>query len=107
MEYTFEDLKKKRVVELREIAAGIEHEAVKGYTQMNKGHLLEAVCTALCVDMFEHHVVKDTHKSGIKTQIKELKTKRDKVLAAHKKDELHIIQKRIRKLKRTLRKMAV
>ena len=30
MEYTFQDLKHKKVAELREIAAGIDNEAVKG-----------------------------------------------------------------------------
>ena len=36
MDHTFEELKKKTVAELREIAAGIGDEAVKGYTQLNK-----------------------------------------------------------------------
>ena len=30
MSYTYEELKHKTVAQLREIAAGIEHEAVKG-----------------------------------------------------------------------------
>jgi hypothetical protein len=37
---TYEDLKKKTVAELREIAKGLTHDAVQGYTQMNKDHLL-------------------------------------------------------------------
>ena len=40
MAHTYEELKHKTVVELREIAKGLEHEAVKGYTQMNKDHVL-------------------------------------------------------------------
>ena len=38
MAHTFPELKSKPLAELREIAAGIEHEAVKGYTQLNKDH---------------------------------------------------------------------
>ncbi len=34
MAYTFKELKEKTAAELKEIAKGIEHEAVKGYTQM-------------------------------------------------------------------------
>jgi len=46
MAHTYEELKKKKVAELREIAKGLEHEAVKGYTQLNKDHLLKALCKA-------------------------------------------------------------
>jgi len=36
MVYTFKELKEKTAAELKEIAKDIEHEAVKGYTQMHK-----------------------------------------------------------------------
>jgi len=107
MEHTFEELKKKRVVELREIASGMEHEAVQGYTQMNKDHLLAAVCTALGIDMHEHHIVKDTHKTDIKATIRELKAKREEAIAAHDHAEVKLIHRKIHKLKHKLRKMAV
>ena len=55
MAYTYHELKEKTVADLREIAKGIEHEAVEGATQMNKDHLLKALCTALGIDMHEHH----------------------------------------------------
>ena len=42
MTHTYEALKKKTIAELREIAKDIEHEAVQGYTQLNKEHLLPA-----------------------------------------------------------------
>src|ERR1043165_4253558 len=42
MAYTYEELKHKTVAELRDIAAGIEHEALQGYTQLTKDHLLHA-----------------------------------------------------------------
>jgi hypothetical protein len=34
--HSYEELKHQTVAQLREIAAGIEHDAVKGYTQLNK-----------------------------------------------------------------------
>ena len=43
MSYTFNELKHMNVSQLRDIAKGIEHEAVQGYTQLNKEHLLEAI----------------------------------------------------------------
>jgi len=107
MPHTYEELKKKTVAELRKIAADMEHEAVQGYTQLNKEHLLKALCTALGIDMHEHHVARDSHKTEIKAQIKELKKKRDEALAAHKKDELRVIRRKIHHLKRVLRKTAV
>lgn len=107
MAYTYEELKKKNVSELREIAAGIELEEVHGYTQMHKDHLLKALCNALDIDMFEHHVAKDTHKAEIKGKIKDLKTKRDEAIAEHNHGELKVIRRKIHNLKRTLRKAAV
>src|SRR5688572_17091215 len=50
MAHTYEELKKKTVAELRDIAKDIEHEAVQGFTQMNKDHLLPAICKALGIE---------------------------------------------------------
>ena len=47
MAHTYQDLKEMTVAQLREVASGLEHEAVQGYTQLNKEHLLLAVCQAL------------------------------------------------------------
>ncbi len=107
MAHTYEELKKKTVAELREVAASIEHEELKGYTQSNKEHLLKALCMALGIDMFEHHVAKDAHKSEIKAKIKELKKERDKAVEEHKSKELKIIRRKIHHLKSVLHKAAV
>ncbi len=107
MAHTYEELKKKNVSELREIAEGIEHEEVQGYSQMHKDHLLKALCKALGIDMFEHHVAKDSHKSEIKAKIKDLKTRRDEAIAEHNHGELRVIRHKIRNLKRMLRKAAL
>ena len=47
MPYTYHELKVKTVQELRDIAKDIPHDAVQGYSQMNKDHLLPALCKAL------------------------------------------------------------
>ena len=107
MEHTYEELKKKKVVDLREIAAGIEHEAVKGYTQLNKEHLLKAICTALRIDMHEHHIAHTENKAAIKAQIREMKRKRDDALASRNKAEHKAALKKISHLKHILRKAAV
>lgn len=107
MSYTYEELKKKTVAELREIAKGIENEAVKGYTQLNKEHLLIAICKALNIDTFVHHRAVVSEKSAIKRQIRELKKKRGEVLSAHNHAELKSVRFQIRHLKKKLRKAAV
>ena len=107
MAHTYEELKKKTVAELREIAAGIEHEDLHGHTQMNKEHLLKALCKALGIDMHEHHIAKSANKTDIKAKIKELKKKRDEALTVRNKDELMVIRRKIHNLKRSLRKAAI
>jgi hypothetical protein len=108
MTHTYEELKGKTVAQLREIAKEIENEAVKGYTQMNKEHLLEAVCKALGVDMKKHYEVKKgLNKTAIKSKIRELKKKREKALAARDHVQLKIIRHQIHKLKRKIRKVMV
>ena len=107
MEYTFKDLKHKTVAELREIASGIEHEAVQGYTQLNKEHLIEALCKALNIDMHEHHRAVGIEKTKIKAQIKALKRERDEAIAAKKYEELKKVRMEIKKLKNKLRRAMV
>lgn len=107
MEHTFEELKKKRVNELREIAAGIEHEAVKGYTQLNKEHLLEAICKALDIDMHVHHEVVGLNKTTVKARIRAYKKKRDEANAAGDRTHLKHYLRQIHKLKRKIHKATV
>jgi DNA-binding IclR family transcriptional regulator len=81
MTMTYEELKGKTVAELREIAKTIVHDAVQGYSQMNKEHLLPAVCQALGIETREHHEATGIDKAGIKLKIRELKRQRDEALA--------------------------
>ena len=105
--YTYEELKKKTVAELREMAAGMEHEAVKGYTQLNKEHLLEAICKALNIDMHEHHKVVGVDKTALKSKIKILKKKRNEAYAAHDLKQLKMYRRQIHGLKRKVRKAMI
>lgn len=104
MAYSYEELKKKTVAELRDIAAGIQHDAVQGHTQMHKADLLAALCKALSLEMHEHHVAKVVEKTAIKGQIRQIKRKRDEALAAHDHTQLKQVRREIHRLKRQLRK---
>ena len=104
MEHSFEELKKKTVAQLREIAAELEHDAVSGYSKMHKEDLLKAVCTALGLDAHEHHVAHIAGKAKIKATIKSLRIKRDEALSAHDHTQLKIVRRKIHHLKRELHK---
>ena len=106
MEYTFEKLKHQTVGDLREIAKGIEHEAVQGFTQMNKEHLLVALSKALGIK-HEHHDVVGVDKASIKSRIKDLKKKRDEAIAAHDHAQLKTVRRTIHRLKRQIHKATV
>src|SRR5436853_6406092 len=103
MPYTYEQLKGKTVAELREIAKDVDHDAVRGYSQMNKEHLLPALCRALGIDMHEHHAVQGIDTAGIKAKIKMLKVERDKALDAHEHDKLKSVRRQIHHLNRQIR----
>ena len=107
MAYTFGDLRHKTVAQLRQIAGEIEHEAVKGYTQMTKEPLLSAICEALGVDMHEHHDVVGIDKRAIKLEFKELKKKRDQALEARDRSGLKSIRSQIHALKRKIHRATV
>lgn len=107
MSHTFEELKHKTVAELREIAKGIEHEAVQGYSQLNKDHLLVALCKALSIDTHVHHHAVGIDKAAIKAKIHELQKKRDEILSSSARDGLKPVLRNIHALKRTIRRHTV
>jgi hypothetical protein len=106
MAFTIEELKHKNITELREIAKGIEHEAVQGYTQLNKEHLIVALANALGIQ-HTHHDVVGVDKAAIKARIRELKTKRAAALSAHNHAELKSVRRNIHRLKRQINKATV
>src|SRR6476620_2514506 len=90
---TYEDLKKKTVAELRDIAKGLTHEAVQGYTQLNKEHLLPAICKALGIDAHEHHSAVTSEKAMIKGKLRELKAAADKARMAGDYEKAHELRR--------------
>ena len=106
-ERTYEELRHMTVAQLRDIAAGIEHDAVKGYTQLNKEHLITAICKALNIDMFTHHHAEGIDANAVKSKLKELKKQRDQALAAHDHKRLKAVRREIHSLKVKLHRAAV
>jgi hypothetical protein len=104
MAHTYEELKKKTVAELREIAAGIQDEAVQGYSQLNKEHLLVAVCKALKIETHAHKAAEISNKKDIKNKIQALKATRDEAISAHDHKALKHLRRRIHFMKRELHK---
>ena len=107
MAYTYEQLANMTVVQLRELADGIEHEAVKGHSTMHKEKLLPAICLALGIEAHKHHEVKGLNKASIKVEIRSLKKKRDAALAAKDLGQYHSILHEIHRLKNKLRRAIV
>ena len=104
MAYTYHELKGKTIQELRDIAKGAENQdAVQGYSQMNKDHLLPALCKALGIPVHEHHDVVGIDKPAIKAQMRELKKKRDSALEAHDADALKTVRRQLHRLNRQIR----
>ena len=103
MAYTFHELKGKTIAELREIAKDVHHDAVQGYSQMNKDHLLPALCKSLGIDVHEHHEVTGIDKPAIKARIRNLKKQRDAALEAHDHTTLKSVRRQIHRLNRQIR----
>jgi hypothetical protein len=103
MAYTYRELKEKTIQELREIATDVKHDAVQGFSQMNKEHLLPALCKALNIDMHEHHVARGIDKPAIKSKMRELKKKRDAALEARDHSTLKSVRRQIHGLNRQIR----
>lgn len=106
-DYSFEDLKGMTVAQLREVAAGIDHPAVQGYTQKHKDEIVQDICTALNIEMHVHHDIVGIDKKKVRARIKELKAKRDAALEAKDHAELKKARREIHHLKRKMRRAMV
>ncbi len=104
MDYSFEQLKKMTVAQLREIAKGLESEEVKGYTQLNKEHLLMALCRALKIDIHPHKKSAAASKGKVKKIIRALKKKRDEALKIKDYQKYRFVLDHLRVLKRRSRR---
>jgi len=107
MAHTYDELKHKKVTELREIAEGLGEDVIQGAKQLNKDHLLEALCKELKIEMHVHHEVVGIDKASIKSQIKKSKKKRDEAIQSKNHEEIVKARNKIRRLKKELRKAMV
>jgi hypothetical protein len=102
MAYTLHELKEKTVQDLREIAKGVENqEAVLGYSQMNKEHLLPVLAKALGIH--EHHDVVGIDKPAVKAKMRELRKQRDAALEARDSNKLRAVRRQLHGLNRQIR----
>ena len=106
MAHTYEELKKKTVAELRTLAKDLQHEAVQGYTQMNKDHLLPAICKALGIDAHEHHAAVAAEKTAIKTKMRQIKADCERAVADGDERRLHLLRRQYHNLNHALRASA-
>jgi hypothetical protein len=104
MAYTYHELKGKTIQELRDIAKGVENQdAVQGYSQLNKDHLLPALCKALGIETHEHHDVVGIDKPAIKAKMRELRGKRQAAIEAHDGEALKSVRRHLHRLNRQIR----
>ena len=102
--YTYEQLKGMTVVQLREIADGIEDESLHGHSTMHKEQLLPLLCKVLGIAT--HHAIAGEEKVRIKATIRKLKARRDELGASAAPGQHAVIREQIHALKRRLRQMA-
>lgn len=103
MAYTYEELNKMTVIELRKIADGIDHEAVHGHITMHKEKLVPALCIALGIESHIHHQATISSKSSMKLEIRNLKKKRSVAVASKDYAQLRDIRQHIHDIKVKLR----
>jgi hypothetical protein len=103
MAHTYDELKGKTLAELREIAKGIDSEHVKGFSQMNKDHLLPALCRALGIDLHEHHTVVGVDKAALKARMRDLKKRKHAALESHDHTALKTLRREMHHLNHQLR----
>jgi DNA-binding IclR family transcriptional regulator len=109
MAHTYEELKKKTVEDLREIAKGLDHEAVKGFTQMNKEHLLPALCKALGIEHHKHphHAAVGIDKPKLKARMHAIRAERQKAIEGGDRKTLKSLRREYHRLNRKIRAATV
>jgi hypothetical protein len=107
MPYTYDELSKMNVADLRKIADTIDHDAVKGHSTMHKEKLLPALCIALNIEAHAHHHAVGIDKSKLKLEIRSWKKKRDDALKSKDYTKLEESRQHIHNLKGKLRRSIV
>ena len=106
MAHTYDELSHLTVAELRDIAKDVDHEAVQGSTQMNKEHLLPALCKALGIEAHEHHAAVAAEKGMIKAQMREIRAAAEKARDAGDYETLYRLRRQHHSLNHSLRASA-
>jgi hypothetical protein len=107
MAHTYEELSEMTVAQLRDLAKDIDHEAVKGYTQLNKEHLLPGLCKALGIEAHAHHEAVGVDRGAIKAKIRQLKSLRDEAIKSGDHARVRRVRRRVHRLKRRIRRALV
>ena len=106
MAHTYEELSKLTVADLRDIAKDLDHEAVQGATQMNKEHLLPALCKALGIDSHAHHAAAMAEKAAVKAKMRDINEEKAKALESGDHELLRRLRKHYHRLNHSLRTAA-
>ncbi len=109
MAHSYEELKKKTIEDLREIAKGLDSDAVKGYTQMNKEHLLPAICQALGIEVHRHphHEAVGLDKAKLKARMHALRAEKEKALEAGDHAKVKALRREYHHLNRRIRAASI
>jgi hypothetical protein len=107
MAYTYEQLSKMNVTDLRKIADTVDHEAVKGHLTMHKEKLLPALCQALQIETHAHHQVVGVNKTKVKAEIRNWKKQRAAAVAAKDYKKLQEVRQHLHDLKGKLRRSII
>ncbi len=108
MTYTWDELHKKPVAQLRKIAEEMgDHDELHGFLTMHKEDLLPKLCKVLGIEDHAHHNVVGIDKAKMKSQIRALKVKRDEALASGDRETMLDSRQKIKRLKRKIRRATV
>jgi len=109
MAHTYDELKGKTIDDLREIAKGLEHDSVKGFTQMNKEHLLPALCKALGIEYHKHphHAAVGIEKGKLKARMHAIRGEKEKAIGAADRKKLKALRREYHHLNRKIRAATV
>ena len=103
MALTYRELRRKTLAQLRDIAKDVKDDRVQGFSQMNKDHLLPAICQALGIEGHEQHAVTGIDKASVKSRMRELKKEREKALEAHDHEALRSLRRQMHHLNHQIR----
>lgn len=95
----YHELHKTTVARLREMAKA--YPDVEGTSGMHKEALIDLLCQRMGIEK-PHKVAVGIDKTSIKQEIRVLKKKRDEAIAAHDRDALHEVRRKMHRLRHEL-----